>query len=188
MSNLKNIEVELKFPLKNKEEVIAKLNSIAKQDKNNETQIDTYYNPPHKDFLQQKPISEWLRLRESDNGVFFNYKNWHNKEGNAVSCDEYFTKIRDVEPFRTILKQLDFKEIVVVNKTRNTWIYKNVEIAIDKVEELGNFIEIEAAGNFKDIEEAKKHLYSILKEIGADVGNQDFDGYPYNLMKKKNLI
>ncbi|MDP2946613.1 MAG: CYTH domain-containing protein, partial [Nanoarchaeota archaeon] len=83
---------------------------------------------------------------------------------------------------------LNFKELISVEKNRNVWNYKDTEIAIDEVKELGSFIEIEAKGNFTNIEEVKKHLYEILKEIGAEVGEQDFEGYPYLLLKKKGLL
>ena len=56
------------------------------------------------------------------------------------------------------------------------------------MKELGSFIEIEAKGNFASIEEAKKHLYEILKELSAEVGEQDFEGYPYKLMKQNGLL
>jgi len=144
---------------------------------------------PHRNFLAKKPISEWLRLRETDNGFSLNYKNWHNKDGqNTVSCDEFETGIENVEALKKIFEQLNFKEIMVVEKMRSTWQYKDTEIAIDEVKDLGRFIEIEAKGDFPSIESAKAHLHEILKELNANVGEQDFEGYPYKLLKKKNLL
>ena len=183
--SMKNIEIELKFPLLNPKELTEKLKSIAKLKKENDFQKDTYYNPAHRNFLNKKPISEWLRLRETGKSFFINYKNWHNEENVAISCDEYETKIEDVEVLKNILESLNFKEIITVEKTRSTWHYKDTEIAIDNVKDLGNFIEIEANGNFENIEEAKKHLYEILKELNTELGEQDFEGYPYLLLKGK---
>lgn len=189
MDNLKNIEVELKFPLENYEELKKQLNSIAKPEKQNDYQKDTYYIPPHRNFIREKPISEWLRIRETKNKHSINYKNWHYKDGQETnSCDEFETNIEDIDSLKKIFENLDIKEIIVVEKTRNTWVFKDVEIAIDKVTELGNFIELEAKGNFADIEDAKKHLYKILDELNAKVGEQDFKGYPYNILEKKGLL
>jgi adenylate cyclase, class 2 len=182
-------EVELKFPLLNQKELIEKLNSIAKIVSRGEFQKDIYYTPAHRNFLAKKPISEWLRLRESKKGHSLNYKKWHNENGNkSVSCDEFETKLENIGAAKQLFENLNFKELVAVEKNRSVWNYKNTEIAVDEVKELGNFIEIEARGNFADIEEAKKHLYLILKEIWAEVGEQDFEGYPYLLLKKKGLI
>lgn len=188
MDNLKHMEIELKFPLLNHENTITNLKTIARLDKQDDFQKDIYYNPAHRDFLSKKPISEWLRLRESKKGFSLNYKKWHNEDGNkTVSCDEFETKIGDIESFKKLFESLNFKELITVEKIRNSWNYKNTEIAIDEVKELGNFIEIEAKGDFENIEEAKKHLYLILKEIRAEVGEQDFEGYPHLLLKKKGL-
>jgi adenylate cyclase class 2 len=188
MSGLKSIEVELKYPLYNAEELRKNLNSIAKPEKEGDFQKDTYYVPSHRNFLDKKPVSEWLRIRESKKGNSLNYKNWHNNAGNAVSCDELETGVEDIAALRKIFESLEIKEIVVVEKTRSSWSYKDAHIALDEVKGLGDYIEIEAKGDFKSIEDAKKHLYSVLGEIGAKTGEQDFEGYPLLLLRQKGLI
>jgi len=40
----------------------------------------------------------------------------------------------------------------------------------------------------KLLEKAKKYLYEILGELNLKLGKQDFEGYPYLLLKKKGLI
>ena len=189
MEHLKNIEVELKFPLLNSEDLIKKLNLITKTGKQADFQQDTYYNASHRDFLAKKPVSEWLRLRESSKGFSLNYKNWHTDSNvKTTFCDEYETKVENIDAVEKILKCLDFKPLIVVDKKRSIWLYKNTEIAIDEVKELGFFLEIEAKGNFATVEEAREQLYLILEEIEANVGEQDFEGYPFLLLKKKGLL
>jgi adenylate cyclase class 2 len=189
MDNLKHLEIELKFPLLNRLELIEKLKSIAKLEKSEELQKDTYYNPAHRNFLSKKPVSEWLRLRESKKGFSLNYKKWHNEDGNkTISCDEFETKIENIESLKKLFENLNFEETIIIEKNRSVWHYKDTEIAIDDVKDLGNFIEIEAKGNFINIGEAKKHLYLILNELGAKIGEQDFEGYPYLLLKKNGLL
>lgn len=189
MDELKHIEVELKFPLLNYNKVIEHLDELAEIKKDGDYQKDVYYVPKHREFLEKNPISEWLRVRKTDNSANINYKKWHNEDGqNTVSCDEYETKIDDIISFKKILLSLDFKEIVVVEKKRRVWYYKNTEIAIDEVKDLGCFIEIEAKGNFSSIDDAKKHLYEVIKELKAEIGEQDFRGYPYLLLEKKKLM
>lgn len=188
MNSLNNIEVELKFPLLNSKELIERLELISRIEKK-EFQKDIYFTPKYRDFLSKKPISEWLRLRESKKGFSLNYKKWHSAEGNkTVSCDELETKIGNIDIMKKLLESLDFKELIIVKKNRATWNYKDTEITIDEVQELGEFIEIEAKGDFISIEEAKKHLYDIIKELGAEIGEQDFEGYPYLLLKQKGLL
>lgn len=60
---MEKVEIELKFPLENAEELIEELRKISEP--KGEYQKDTYFIPPHRDFLNQNPISEWLRIRET---------------------------------------------------------------------------------------------------------------------------
>ncbi|MBI4426743.1 MAG: class IV adenylate cyclase [Candidatus Kerfeldbacteria bacterium] len=189
MGVLTNVEVELTFPLLNQEALKRRLAGLAQPEKQQEYQKDTYYIPAHRNFLKQKPISEWLRIRETSKGATVNYKFWHNQnDEQAVSCDEHETAIADVEAMKNILRRLDIKEVVIVEKRRSTWMYNDVEIAIDEVTDLGSHIELEAKGEFASVEEAKKCLSDVLKEIGAKTGPQDFRGYPHLLLEKKGLL
>jgi len=172
-------EVELKYPLKNPDKTISWLDAYAKKS-GEKYQKDTYYIPAHRDFTKMTPISEWLRLRESEKNTI-NYKHWHNKVTNdANSCDEYQCEV-DIKVMTKILEALDFQKIVVVEKNRQTWRYKKAEIAIDKVTGLGDFIELEAK-EFSDIEQAKEHLFKLIEEIDADIGELDTKGYPWHLL------
>ncbi|MCX6803516.1 MAG: class IV adenylate cyclase [Candidatus Diapherotrites archaeon] len=185
---MKSIEIELKFPLLNKNELIKKLDLIAKRDKES-SQKDTYYIPKHRNFMNTKPVSEWLRIRETKHGASVTYKNYHKeKNTESVSADEYETYVTNAGELNKLFNAIDIKSLIVVDKKRITWHYKDTEIAIDTVEELGDFIEAEAKKDFASVEEANKYLHSITKEIGAIVGKQDFEGYPFLLMKKKGLL
>lgn len=185
------IEIELKFPLENPDETIQTLNEKAEQIKE-DYQKDVYYLPIHRNFIEKKPVSEWLRIRETKNKSTINYKRWHNNTSNAVSCDEFETVIEDIEPLKNILNKLDFKELIIVEKIRKNWKYKDTIISIDEITDLGHFIEIEIEKHefegIKNIKQAKEYLYRILNELNMKLGKQDFEGYPYLLLKKRGLI
>jgi len=183
--SLKNIEIELKFPLYNSGEVKKELNAIAQIEKVDDYQKDIYYVPAHKNFFEEKPVSNRLRLRESQKWYSLDFKHYHNTSDVTSSiCDEFAVKLDNIESFKEIFKRLDFKELIVVDKTRNTWRYKDVEIAIDEVKELWIFIELEASGDFEDEESATKHLYEVANELHLEIGEQDFKWYPYLILEK----
>ena len=70
-------EVEVKFPLFNREEVLQEIEKLSLQKKLiNEVQRDSYYTPFHKDFLESEIVSEWLRVRETENKCSLNFKQW----------------------------------------------------------------------------------------------------------------
>lgn len=76
-----------------------------------------------------------------------------------------------------ILKKLDFKEAFTVKKNREVYSYNNFVICLDKVEQLGNFIEIEKKINSEDkIEEIKEDCLALLEKIapGAKVENRKY--------------
>ena len=185
MSN-KEIEIELKFPLENCRECIRYLNANARLVAKGVEQKDIYYNSPHRDFLSVDYPFEWLRLRESAKGYSLDYKHFYPENVEKTDyCDEFQTVIENVETFKKILNSLNFKEIIVVKKFRDIWIYKGAEIVIDVVDNLGTFIELEAIDNFKDPKDGKKYLYELLKEISAETGEEDLRGYPFRMLEKQ---
>ena len=182
-----NIEIEIKFPLKNTKEIISFLDKKATIVAKDVFQKDSYFTPKHRNFLSPKYPYEWLRLRESSKGIILNYKHFYPEDVHITDyCDEFETKVED-PVIRKIFESLDFKEIVTVEKTRSIWMFKDVEIAIDEVRELGSFIELEITTTYNDPKKAKEYLYQIVKEIGANIGEEDYRGYPFLLLEKRKL-
>lgn len=181
-----DIEIEVKFPLKNTPRVRAFLEQKAEGLKADVVQKDTYYIPAHRDFLAPEYPFEWPRLRETSRGASMNYKHFHPENTKVTEyCDEFETALENPASAAKIFAALDMKPAIVVNKSRSTWLYMDVEIAIDDVDELGSFIELEATTPFATPEEGTKYLHSVLEELGAELGAQDFRGYPYLLLEKR---
>lgn len=182
-------EIEIKFPLLNSDEVISFLKKNAKLKYENR-QVDKYYDLPHRSFVAEpNKIREWLRLRDSDGKKSFNYKIWNQvNDVEKAYADEYETKIESIEVVEAILKAIDIKPLIVVDKQRQVWDFKDVEVNIDRVVDLGDFIELEYEGEIEDVMEVRKMLYNMIDELGAKTGKQDTRGYPYELLIKKGAI
>lgn len=179
-------EIELKFPLKNAEEVTKFLEANAKSIAKDVFQKDTYYTPAHRDFRDKKYPFEWLRLRESPKGFSLNYKHFYPEDAEKTDyCDEFETKVENIDAVKKIFTSIDIKEIIIVEKKRSTWEFKDVEIAIDDVKKLGKYIELEALNHFEDPKQGKEYLYSILKELNAEVDEEDLRGYPFKILKEQ---
>ena len=182
----KDIEIEIKLPLQNPDEVKQFLNENAKLVSENIYQKDSYFVPIHRDFLAIKYPFEWLRLRKSPKGMFITYKHFFPENVKKTDyCDEFETKIDNFEAMEKMFKSLDFKDVVVVEKSRTTWILEEVEIAIDYVTDLGFHIELEAKGSFENPQDGKSYLYRILKKLNAKVGEEDLRGYPFRILENK---
>jgi adenylate cyclase class 2 len=182
---MKNIEVELKFRLPNTEYLLPFLQQNATL-KTESFQKDNYFAPSHRNFFATKPINERLRIRESSKENSVNYKNRKEKDGeNQNYCDEYETTIESPEAIKNIFLALDIKPIIVVNKQRKTFLYRDIEIALDEVDELGSFVELEMKGAFESTDEAKEKLYIVAQELGLQKDWQDNKGYPRLLLEQK---
>jgi|Deesub1362B_J571_1020462.scaffolds.fasta_scaffold05537_1 adenylate cyclase class 2 len=184
-------EIEIKIPLdKNTfSRAKEKLKGIAKFVKSLK-QVDEYFTPMHRNFVEPKFPFEWLSIRRRGNKVFLNYKHYYPENVEiATHCDEFETEIKDPEQLEKIFSVLDFKKLVTVEKEREIYIYNDeFEIALDRVKDLGFFIEIEAIKDFGSIEKTREKLFEIANFLGIDISKTDKRGYPYLLMKKKGFV
>lgn len=181
----KRIEIEAKFTLLNKEIAIKKLDECGIKTETNNIQKDIYYTPHHKNFLKAKPVSEWLRIRNTSSEKTITYKNWNNNgTNNKISCKEIEIGIDDYDGMLELLNALDFNQIIIVEKTRNSWEYNGIIISIDSINNLDDFLELEFKTNLYDNEEdSLKYIKETIKELGLEVGEQIFAGYPQLVMK-----
>ncbi len=178
-------EIELKFNLLNKDEVVSFLEASAIFVKESR-ELDIYYNIPNRNFLEKDPVNERLRLRKSDKWCAITYKNWHEDE---PVCDEYEEQVQDIENMEKIFDAINITEIVRVDKTRKVWEYKWYTICVDSVVGLGDFIELESVQEWDyDLAQVKEDLYSLKDELKIQTNWINKTWYPYDLMKKKGLV
>lgn len=177
-----DIETEIKIKIsereyKNIESFLEKNAEFVNENK----QIDKYYQPTHRRFLKDNDemINEWLRIGIRGNKKILNYKNWHNN----MFCDEYEVEIDDENNLDRIFKILGLEEIALVDKVRKTYFYLNkYEIALDYVENLGYFIEIEVKNYDTTALEEYDKLLKLAKDLNLNLDNIDKRGYPYHFI------
>ncbi len=146
-------------------------------------QVDEYFTPAHKNFVEVKPIEEWFRIRDEKGKFTINYKKWIYENGIGIYADEYETEIGNKEIGRKIFIALDLKPLVIVDKTRRKYMYKNYEIAFDKVDKLGDFVEIEYKGNeIIDPKEETAKMIQFLKDQNCGKIELNNGGYPMLLL------
>jgi len=182
-----NIEVEIKIKIDSFEEIREKLLAYGKMVKTIK-QIDEYYIPSHRDFFAQKPHPiEWLRIRTNPDKIIFEYDRSINKNerGEQECAEEYGTEISNPAEFRKILNFLDFKKVITVEKQREYWDCGNLEVVLDKVRGLGDFIEVEAIGSFENNISAKTACLEFLKKLGIQNAQdkQINKGYPVLILE-----
>ncbi len=182
----KSIEIEIQVNIEKSDSLLAFLNDNA-EFKLETHQIDEYFTPAHRDFITVRPVAEWLRLRDSNGSYFFTYKNWHYEGEKSFYCDEYETKITDLDQLKKTFKALNFRSLITVDKTRKIWLYKDFEIAMDSVKGLGEFVEIEYKGEDQDVnpKEVTERMIQFLKGVDCGKIMINYMGYPYLLLFPK---
>lgn len=187
---MKETEIELQTKIENIKPLLNFLEKEAHFESENH-QIDKYFIPAHRNFLISRPIEEWFRLRDSNGKFSLNYKRWHfDGEYRGLYADEYETKIDDVQMMRKILKSLNFKPIVTVDKKRKIWKYRDYEISMDSVKNLGSFVEIEYYGarHYDDHKEITGEMIKFLKDLGCGTLEINHSGYPALLLNRGERI
>ena len=177
-----DIETEIKIRITKTEyeELISFMQNNAKFIKEN-NQLDTYYQPTYRKFLNDNEVNEWLRIGHRGNKIILNYKNWHDN----MYCDEYEVEIDNSENLDKIFSALGLEKIAIVDKKRKTYMYLNkYEIALDYVKDLGYFIEIEVKEYSKKPSEEYGDLLKLAKSLNLNLDNIDNRGYPYHIIYK----
>jgi len=181
-----NIEIEICVKLENFDEVKPQLEKIGKFIKKIH-QVDTYLNPPQRDFMSLERPVEFLRIRNNNNQDFsFDYHYCHRKEDHSKShTAELEISISDPTVLKKILESLDFKEIATVDKTREVWECSDFEVVLDFVQELGYFMEIEAKKDLGGIDQTRKACHTFLKELNIQHSGFSTQGYLSSLLEKR---
>ncbi len=186
-----DIEIEIKIKITEKEFK----NAINYLEKNGEFKgvkqnIDEYFMPAHKNYLEPKYPYEWLSIRERGEETIINYKHWYPEEEEISKyCDEYELKVEGAEKARKLFSAIGIEPLVTVNKKRKKYLLdKKYEIVLDEVKDLGFYVEIEADVEVGDVDETREQLFKVAEKIGITTKEEDMRGYPYRLLEKKGLL
>lgn len=167
-------EIELKFKLDNLAELINNLERFDCQISDYIIQNDTIYVFDLNN-VESCAGSVWLRVRRINDKVELNYKKQSLKKSESQEIE---FGVDDYLKANSFLKALGYKEWVRVNKKRRYSKYDDVNICIDEVERLGNFVEIELLVEESDKKDNyEEKLLKIAKKLGINTKNKVDDHY-----------
>ncbi len=121
---------------------------------------DVYYNAPHRDF---GVTDEALRIRSMDGTSYMTYKG--KKLDRLSKTREEFETAVEGEQARSILEALGFVRSGVVRKRREVLKLEDITICLDRVEGLGEFLEVETVAD-SNIDGHRDALFVLLEKIG----------------------
>jgi adenylate cyclase class 2 len=161
------LEIEMKFPVPDHEATRRRLVELGAVEQPALEQVDAYFNHPIRDFAQ---TSEALRIRTSNGRVMLTYK--------GPQLDPLI-KVRheietQIEPgslagFRETLVLLGFRPVCDVVKRRIPWRLRHTgrefEVALDDVDQLGAFVEVETLAPESERASARDALLAVAEAL-----------------------
>ena len=175
---MKNIEVEIQVIIKDLEKAEQELKKVGEFVGENK-QIDKYYVPPQKDFFIKDMPDEYLRIRHENDKNHLNYSFLHfDENGWLRATDEYETLIDKPEIVEEIFKKINLILKVTVKKTRKYFNCGDFEVTLDTIENLGNFMEVEAKKYFGGIDKTREPCSDFLNSLNIEYKLNKESGYP----------
>jgi adenylate cyclase, class 2 len=171
-----HLEVEQKFRVASLAEVRQRLVELGTVFAPSIEQADTYFAHPARDFAR---TDEALRLRRVGETNYITYK--------GPKLDRETKTRRELElplpagtksfdQYTELLLALGFGQVATVLKRREpgrlTWDGLPVEIALDMVEGLGDFVELEIATNDSSHSAAKSAIAGLGQQLGLGAGER----------------
>jgi adenylate cyclase class 2 len=161
-------EVELKFPVPDVPHLAARLSQLHVQWAASEVQVDRYFAHPCRDFAQ---TDEALRIRTRLDGALLTYK--------GPKVDRFTKSRRELElslgpadgvpAWIELLQALGFEPVAEVRKSRRpghvAYGGYEVQVALDEVEGLGTFLELELPATDETLDARRVCLNGLAAEL-----------------------
>jgi len=157
------LEIEIKVKISNIDEIKSQILNIGGKHSETVIEEDLYYNAPHRDF---GITDEALRVRSAGERTILTYKGPKNTLMGSKIREECNVTLDSAKEFDTILLRLGFKPVARVRKLRQYYTYQDFSIALDQVDGLGEFIEIELITE-NDASAAAKRVDELAEKIGV---------------------
>ncbi len=161
------LEVEQKFRVTDHAAVREQLLTLGAEARGVDEQWDEYLRHPGRDFTV---TGEALRLRRVNGQPFITYKG--PKQSHAVKTRRELEFPLGIagERLPELLEALGFQSVAQVSKHRErfhlTHDGMDVEVALDVVDRVGRFVEVEVVAEEEAIENAQRAVLTLAQELG----------------------
>lgn len=151
--------------------------------------IDVYYYDPLRNNLKpdaNNQINECLRLRTKGKQYFITYKVDHfDNKAKWLYSDEYETEVSDLQQVQKIIELLGLKKLIVIDSKKTIYKTDIYEIALEEVEGLGNFMEVEfCTKDDVDVVRVKEEITKFIQDLNVIVSAELNIGKPEMMIKK----
>ena len=156
------LEIEIKAYCPHVQELRDRLLALGAARSGSAQEEDVYYNHPSRDFGRS---DEALRIRRTGGKSILTYKGPRLGERSKTRYEQEVA-VGEGTAMEDILARLGFTRVESVVKRREMYLLGSVAICIDKVEGLGDFVELETGG--EDMVKAESGLFALASDLGLD--------------------
>lgn len=150
-------------------------------------QIDIYYSPQNESFYDDG--DRCLRVRTEEGKSLLSYKRIYGEHTDQRYIEEYETHIESYEVMDKILRALHYRSEIKVDKYRIEYSTDTgFLIALDKVVDLGYFVEIENQNEFDELEKRNRDLIDYICQLGLDISKRNKEGYSNMIFRKNHSL
>jgi len=157
-------EVEAKIRVADLPKIRARLVQIGAASPISTDQRDVYYNHPARDF---GTTDEALRLRYEGDRCTVTYKGPKLISTGSKTREEFNVAVESGDIMEEVLQRLGFRLFAEVRKHREEFTLGTAHVALDVVEGLGPFVEIEVMVHEQG-SDAEKQIERIKGELGIE--------------------
>ena len=163
------LEIEIKYRVDDFAELETRLGGWRAEPKEDRTDIDEYFQAPHRDFAR---TDEAFRLRRIGSANFITYKGPRSDAATKTRLEIEVPLAKGDEPaddFRSLAKALGFRPVALVRKQRRTFEMQRegfeIEVCLDTVADVGRYVELEIVAPDEVLEKARSVLLQMAKEL-----------------------
>jgi adenylate cyclase, class 2 len=171
------LEIEVKAELKDRRQVEARLRRLGAKAVGERRQVDLYFAHPCRDF---GATDEALRLRLDGDRQVMTYKG--PKLDSRSKTREEIEQPVEFESMATTLRRLGFKDFLRVEKVRTDYSCGGVVISLDRVDGLGDFVELEVED--EDRERGLERILDIKRRL--DIQGNETRSYLELIVEKED--
>jgi len=163
------------------------------EDKGIKKTLDVYFCDPLRSELkpdEKGRLENCFRIRQKEGDSLVAYKIDHFNDGKWSYSDEYETKVGDFTMMSKIVEQLGLKELIRIDNKKYTFTTEEYEIVLEDVVDLGLFMEVEKLEQVSDdkVLETKEEIRAFLKSLDIEFGEEQTDGKPELMLRKKSSV
>jgi adenylate cyclase class 2 len=181
-------EIEIKARISNKQALLQRLTAHGLSVSSPITQRDRVFGLAGEMGGDSKSVP-WLRIRtESKSDETKQIFTLKRSITNQMDSIEHETEVVDECALENIILQLGFTPYSDLTKTRTTTHIGEIELCIDTIDSLGDFIEAEKlTDEDADYDTVAEELWKTLEDLGVDRSDLVTDGYDVLMRKHQGI-